>query len=153
MSINISAEQAETFKNYLMRRAELTAEETGYDPVFILAGYFETLEDADGLEWGLQQNQKYVKNKSLYLFILFCYTGTVPECCKHLTTELQVNKERKSPGYHGAFSFFAYTALQISRVSNSVSAPPMSSPSSHISASSGVISISNSRNTPSASFK
>lgn len=52
MGINISAEQAETFKNYLMRRAELTAEETGYDPAFILDGYIETLEDADGLEWG-----------------------------------------------------------------------------------------------------
>lgn len=52
MSINISAKQAEAFKNYLIRRAELTAEETGYDPVFILAGYFETLEDADGLGWG-----------------------------------------------------------------------------------------------------
>lgn len=51
MSINISAEQAETFKNYLMRRAELTAEETGYDPAFILDGYIETLEDADGLDW------------------------------------------------------------------------------------------------------
>lgn len=47
MSINISAKQAETFKNYLMRRAELTAEETGYDPAFILDGYIETLEDAD----------------------------------------------------------------------------------------------------------
>lgn len=52
MSINISAKQAEAFKNYLMRRAELTAEETGYDPVFILDGYLETLEDADGLRWG-----------------------------------------------------------------------------------------------------
>lgn len=52
MSINISAEQAESFKNYLMRRAELTAEETGYDPSFILDGYIETLEDADGLGWG-----------------------------------------------------------------------------------------------------
>lgn len=52
MSINISAKQAEAFKNYLMRRAELTAEETGYDPVFILAGCFETLEDADGVRWG-----------------------------------------------------------------------------------------------------
>lgn len=52
MSINISAKQAEAFKNYLMRRAELTAEETGYDPVFILDGYIETLEDADGLGWG-----------------------------------------------------------------------------------------------------
>lgn len=51
MSINISAKQAEAFKKYLMRRAELTAEETGYDPVFILAGYIETLEDADGLDW------------------------------------------------------------------------------------------------------
>ena len=38
MSINISAEQVETLKNYLMRRAELTAEETGYDPAFILDG-------------------------------------------------------------------------------------------------------------------
>lgn len=52
MSINISAKRAEAFKNYLMRRAELTAEETGYDPVFILGGYIETLEDADGLGWG-----------------------------------------------------------------------------------------------------
>lgn len=52
MSINISEEQVEALKNYLMRRAELTAEETGYDPVFILNGYIETLEDADGLRWG-----------------------------------------------------------------------------------------------------
>lgn len=52
MSINISAEQVVSLKNYLMRRAELTAEETGYDPVFILNGYIETLEDADGLRWG-----------------------------------------------------------------------------------------------------
>lgn len=52
MSINISAEQAEAFKNYLMRRAELTAEETGYDPAFILDSYTEMLEEADELGWG-----------------------------------------------------------------------------------------------------
>lgn len=52
MSINISAEQAEAFKNYLMRRAELTAEETGYDPACILDGYIGILEDTDGLGWG-----------------------------------------------------------------------------------------------------
>lgn len=52
MSINISAKQAETFKNYLMRRAELTAEETGYDPMDVLVGYIEGLEEADGLGWG-----------------------------------------------------------------------------------------------------
>lgn len=51
MSINISAEQAETFKNYLMRRAELTAEETGYDPMDVLVGYIEGLEDADDSRW------------------------------------------------------------------------------------------------------
>lgn len=81
MSINISAEQAETFKNYLMRRAELTAEETGYDPAFILDGYIETLEDADGLEWGRRKKSMTCYGKT---------SGTMPE-----------NARQPSAGYTG----------------------------------------------------